>query len=95
MNRVRAGALCVLGGLGMSYVFEAAALAVLAKSAADGQGELNFTPVVVLVILALLGWAVKLFGVALLGKETVRTIRAKGWRAVPKELWQIIRTGSS
>ncbi|MFC5724548.1 hypothetical protein ACFP1Z_30780 [Streptomyces gamaensis] len=95
VNQVRAGAACVLGGMAMQYAFEAAALAVVATSAFDDDSGLDLVLPGVLVLLALLGFAVKLIGAVLLGKETLRTIRSKGWKTAPRELWQIARTGSS
>ncbi len=32
-------------------------------------------------------------GVALVGKETYRVARSRGFRAVPRELWRLLRNG--
>ncbi|WP_130507920.1 hypothetical protein [Krasilnikovia cinnamomea] len=81
MNKLRVGALLALTSLPWA----------LAATVAAAAGAPAWTVVTILVLAEVSFW----IGVLLMGRATYQAARARGWRAVPGELWWMLRTGRS
>ncbi|WP_412750981.1 hypothetical protein [Krasilnikovia sp. M28-CT-15] len=81
MNKLRVGALLALASLPLA----------IAATVAAAAGAPAWSVVAVLVLAEVSFW----IGVLLMGRATYQAARARGWRAVPGELWWMLRTGRS